>query len=744
MTGIRNQIGRPLASRTTRESAGPDQEPAFGEADLSNCEREQIHLAGSIQPHGTLLVVQESSGLIRQASANARGFLHIDRDPVGVSLNRIEGNLPERLAPILTETLNEIPAAFQCSVGRPAVELDGLVHRLASGDLIVELEPASKPPPRDLAQSIEKGLQTIVTSTSVRALCDDACRLFHELTGYDRVMTYLFDDDGHGEVIAERRKPELESFLGNRYPASDIPQIARRLYERNRVRVLVDVDYTPVPIEPRVSPSTGQDLDMSYSYLRSMSPIHIQYLKNMGVSATLVLSIVVSGRLWGLIACHHYKPRHVSYLLRATSEILTETMATRIAALESFAQSQADLSVKRVEQRLVDAVSREGDWRASFIDSANSLLQPVNASGVALLYEGQVLTAGEVPGTADLREIGAWLDSRPQRTPLSTTSLGADEPIFAPLASSVSGLVAVRLSKSPSEYLMWFRPERVRTVTWGGNPFKPVEFGDDPKDLSPRRSFSKWHQLVEGTSEPWSVAELTAAREIGVMIADVLVQFRSVRLLIAQHQLSLAKRQAEHSDQPLIITDPDGAILLANDAVNHLIPPLQQESSSIHDLLSLVCEPAGAPERLEALLAQRTPWRGEIVVNLERDGFKLLLIRGDPVVSADDRALGFLFLFSDLTDRKAAEAARNQLQQGIVARHRLMVRRYDSPADLAYRDLIEKIVDNAQVAALEIGDGVDIDGMPQALEGVRTSATRSAELLEHLIWHATHRDRRPS
>ena len=213
-------------------------------------------------------------------------------------------------------------------------------------------------------------------------------------------MVYRFDDEGHGEVFAERREPQLEPFLGNRYPASDIPQIARRLYERNRVRVLVDVDYAQVPLRPRLSPLTGRDLDMSLCFLRSMSPIHIQYLKNMGVGATLVASLMVGGRLWGLVSCHHYAPRCVHYEMRAVGELLAEAVATRIAALESFAQAQAELSVRRLEQRMMEAISRDGDWRSAAVRHARSPCCSRWAQAAPrCCSRARSLTAGEVPGT---------------------------------------------------------------------------------------------------------------------------------------------------------------------------------------------------------------------------------------------------------------------------------------------------------------------------------------------------------
>jgi len=408
--------------------------PAFGEADLSNCEREQIHLAGSIQPHGALLVVRESDCSIIQASENAATFLGMPDDVIGQSLHDLDGNLAEIIVAQGVDALGDVPIVVRCQIGNPSRSFDGLIHRPPEGGLIIELEHAG--PPVDLAKDVEKALRTIVGSASLRILAEETAAIFKAFTDYDRVMVYRFDQAGHGEVFSERRRLDLEPFLGNWYPASDIPQIARRLYERNRVRVLVDVDYQGVPIVPRYSPLSGRDLDMSMCFLRSMSPIHIQYLQNMGVGATLVVSLMVGGKLWGLIACHHYSPRFVHFETRAVCEILAEGIGTRIAALEGFAQVQAELSVRRLEQRLIEAISRDGDWRGALFDSAPTLLQPLNASGAALLFDNQMLVAGDVPGTQDLRQIAAWLERQPDgESVIATATLGMDEPDLADLAA---------------------------------------------------------------------------------------------------------------------------------------------------------------------------------------------------------------------------------------------------------------------------------------------------------------------
>lgn len=716
-------------------ATGSSHAPAFGQADLSNCEREQIQLAGSIQPHGALLVVRESDRVVIQASANAPAFLNLQDGVLGRTLDALAGNLAERVRPRLNGPPHAIPVAVRCRAGSPIAEFDGLLHRPPDGGLIIELERAG--PSVDPSKELESALQAITASASLRELCDETAKIFKDLTGYDRVMVYRFDDEGHGEVFSERREPRLEPYLGNRYPASDVPQIARRLYERNRVRVLVDVEYAPVPLAPRLSPITGEDLDMSLCFLRSMSPIHVQYLKNMGVAATLVSSLMVGGRLWGLIACHHYVPRFVHYEIRAMCELLAETIATRVAALESFAQARAELYVRRLEQRMAEAISREGDWRNALFDRSQPLLQPLDASGAALLLEDQVLSTGEVPGTQHLRALGTWLDGKPRGSVFATASLGSEKPDFAHLTATASGLLAAPVSNSTGEYLIWFRPERVRTVTWGGNPFKPVVTGDDPADLSPRRSFAQWHQLVEGTSEPWSPADLTAARMIGDTVADVMLQFRSVQLLIVRDQLEHVSRQVRRSEQPVMITDPGGRILLTNEAFQRLLRAVHPHLQSVEDLPPLFSNPADVRRNLRDVLAHRRTWRGEVLLETDLGQPKPLLVRADPVFSSPERVLGFVLLFTDLTHRKAAEGARRRFQEGLIEPHRITNVRLDSTADLLYRNLLSSVVGNAQLAALEITDGVDLALMPELLESVRTSVSRTAELLEHLISHAT-------
>jgi PAS domain-containing protein len=486
-------------------------------------------------------------------------------------------------------------------------------------------------------------------------------------------------------------------------------------------------------LHPRLSPITGDDLDMSLCSLRSMSPIHIQYLKNMGVAATLVVSLVVGGKLWGLVACHHYAPRFVAYDVRSVCELLAEAMATRIAALESFLQSQAELSVRRLEQRMIDTISSEGDWRGALFDNSMSLLQPVGASGAALLCDGQILTTGEVPGTHELRELSRWLDSRPAAPIIARSSLGLDEPQFAPLTQVASGLMAAPLSNTPGEYLIWFRPERIRTITWGGNPFKPVVIGDDPRDLSPRRSFSQWHQLMEGAAEPWTAADIAAARLIGSTVADVVLQFRSVQMLILKDQLDSVRKQVLVCDQPVVIADAGGRILLVNEAFERLMPGGHPHLQRLDDLAPLFMDSNEVRRRLDGLFTNAQTWRGEVKLQASRTENRAFVVRADPVYGAPGHVRGFVVLLTDNTEQKAAAAARRRFQEGIAERHRSDSNRLGIATDLAYHTLMSTVVENAQLAALEITDRADLEQMPQMLESVRASVARTAEVLEQLF-----------
>ena len=716
--------------------------PSFGQADLTNCERELIHLAGSVQPHGVLLVLREPELVVVQASANVFALLGIPLDrlldrplailggDVEAAVRQLAGTLPLDEAVPLQCRMSNSPA--------PGGELEGSVHRLPGGGLIVELEPLVPPEgARDtvsageveqtsLLEGVAAAVQRISNASNIGALADSVVKCVRDLTGYDRVMVYKFDPDGHGKIIAEARDPRLDSLLGHHYPATDIPQRARELYIRNRVRVLVDASYVPSPLVPALLPLTGQELDMSLCALRSMSPLHTQYLRNMGVTATLVVSLVREGKLWGLIAAHHYSPRNLRFAVRAASALLAEVISTRIAAIENYAHAQVAILVRRLEQRLIEATSTEGDWRLALFRNPRTLLHPLEASGVALFHGDEIQTAGEVPSTPELRALLQWVDGQRPEPLFSCTSVERDQPALSSLTPVASGVLAVKLSASRPDYQMWFRKEQLLTVTWAGDPTKPV-VGNDPLTLSPRRSFAAWSEIVRGTGLPWTGAELALAQAIGSALVDIIVQVNAVRLLIAEHQLMQTRTTVHSSNEPVMITDARGVVLLSNEAFNRLVGTAAKDLRSLDDLPALFTQPAFVRQTLEALTGTHQPWRGELALARPGGTPWPVSLRAEAVPGRDGAFLGFILIVLDLSDAKRAEAARQHLEQslalGVGGPHDVEARPSRDPDAV-----MAAILANASLAAMDIADGPIGPTVAPLLEELESSTERAATL----------------
>jgi len=701
-----------------------------------------IHLAGSIQPHGVLLVLTEPSLAIAQVSANTEAALGFpEAELLGASIEILGEDFAAALRTLVATMPLESPQPLRLPLrtrtGMSAATV--LVHRPPVGGLIVELEDVVPGGIRrrtpDLASRLTRTVTQLSSAHSLTALAELVVREMRDLIGYDRVMVYRFDADGHGAIIAEAKEKSLEPFLHRHYPASDIPQRARELYLRNKVRLLVDVQYTAIPIEPRMSPATGEDLDLSMSVLRSISPMHLQYLQNMGVRGTLVASLVHEGKLWGLISCHHMSPRYQAYDMRAACELIAEVVSTRISALEHFAEAQAEVLVRRLEHRLIEATSTDGDWRRALFDTPRQLLQPVGATGAALLFDGEVQTTGDVPSTPDLRALFAFLDAQGTDPVFSCASIAKLRPALAAITPVAAGVLAVRFGAGRGEYLVWFRKEQLQDVTWGGDPHKPVLF-EEGMELSPRRSFAAWHQIVRDTAIPWTQREAAIAKAIGNSLGDIVLQIRSVRVLIAESQLNRMRSAIMGAPDPVIIADEDGNILLTNDALARLLQGPFRSPETIEDLAGCFETPSRVLELFERLHTERTPWRGELRLTRPSGGPSIpVALRADPIPQVNGGLFGFIVILNDLTARQAADVARDRLQRAVYAAQRPSnAEDLDllGPMTPAVQGLVAAIWANAGVAVSEISDASDIVAVAPLLQEVE-AATRHAARLSALL-----------
>jgi light-regulated signal transduction histidine kinase (bacteriophytochrome) len=725
-------------------------EPAFGQADLSNCDRELIQYPGSIQPHGVLLVMDAAQPVILQASANAGAMLGVSAvDLVGQPTEILGEELATQIQRRLWGGIGVAPNPFRVFAETNGVRrgFEAMVHRNPDDAVILELEPADVPEAAALARETPHRLADAVArldaAPTLEALADTVVACFRDLAGYDRVMFYRFDPDGHGEVVAEAKEEHLEPYLGLHYPESDIPQRARELYLRNRVRVLVDVNYAPVPLVPRLFPPTGEELDMSMSWLRSMSPLHLQYLKNMGVTATLVASLVREGRLWGLIACHHYSPKRVPYAVRAACDLLAEIVSTRIAVLENFTQVRTAALVRRLEGRLIEATSTHGDWRSALLEDPRDLLRMTSASGAVLACDGELLTAGDVPSTAEVRALLDWVATQPAEGGVfASASVVRDAPELESLAATASGVLAVELSRPDREYLLWLRGEQLREVRWAGNPHKPVLPGNDPRELSPRRSFAVWTELVQGTARPWSPADMGTAQAVGASLRDVALQVRSMSYLITEDRLARQRRALQASGDGVLIADGVGRIRFVNEAFSRLFRRPHAHLADLGDLPPLFREPAAARSMVRTVMEDRRSWRGELPLDAGAGLSVPLAVRADVIPRLDGSgALGYIVLITNMSERREADAALDRVQRAILDVQRPLVQPEVRAGDAAeFQELIHAVLASASLAVMEVAEETDGPAVVPTLDGLEASTKRAADLALQMIAYAAERE----
>ena len=484
------------------------------EPDLRGCADEPIRIPGSIQPHGALLAVTEPDLAVVVASANAEDLL--GRDPTGVDLANLFGQeVADQLRSTDLAVLNPLRV---CLRDRP---LDLVAHR-ADGLLVVELEPLEEAHEADPVwhRRLPLVLQRLQAAATLDELAVALADEVRALTGFDRVMVYRFDPHWNGEVIAEDARADLEPFLGLRFPASDIPPQARALYVANWLRLIPTSRYEPVPLVP--DHVDGRPLDLSGAGLRSVSPVHLEYLQNMGVASSMSVSLVDEGRLWGLIACHHYAgPHRPSYTDRATAEFVGRTASILLGSKTEAGSTQRMLDVAAQRSRLVEAVAQSPrNPLEAVVGQDVSLLDLFPCGGAAVRLGGRLQVLGETPEPARVADIARTLlhAGTPVTDAILTVVPDADDVVAA-----ASGVLVVPLGGGRGgDFLAWFRPETLRDVHWGGDPRSPklVEGECGPR-LSPRRSFARWTETVRATSAPWQPHEVAAAEQLAAHLSEV-------------------------------------------------------------------------------------------------------------------------------------------------------------------------------------------------------------------------------
>jgi light-regulated signal transduction histidine kinase (bacteriophytochrome) len=515
--------------------------------DLTACEREPIHIPGSIQPHGFLLAIQPADQVVTHASANTAPLFGLGAAAVlGRSLRQ---SLPAVAAELGTdlgkpdfEDGTRYLRAVKLATSAGVKTFDAVVSQ-SGGQVVLEFEEI----PDNVIASLDAlypTLRRFVDQLRTTATIDDLCRVAAEdirrLTGFDRVLVYRFDEQWNGTVIAENRNDVLPSYLDLRFPASDIPAQARELYRRNRLRIIPDATYVPIPIESH----DPAPLDLSDSVLRSVSPVHLQYMRNMGTLASMSISILREGRLWGLISCHNKGPRRVPLQVRNACDFLTQIFSLQLEARENTVLAENRIRLRSVQARLLAHMAAEEFFIDGLVKHPSELMRLAGAEGAAIVSGDHCWRMGDTPSEHDVRALFTWLSQHHEEDVFATDSLAEHLPQAAAYADKASGLLSISISKRHAGYVLWFRPEVVQTVKWGGDPTKPVQEVAGVQKLHPRLSFEIWKETVRGRSLPWDASEIEAVKELRNSVVGIVLR-RAEELAELTSELQRSNKELE-------------------------------------------------------------------------------------------------------------------------------------------------------------------------------------------------------
>lgn len=506
--------------------------------DALACERLPVHIPGAIQPHGALIAMDAQLQEVRQVSANVESIL-------GVAVEDALATTPERLFTRrwLDQIRTQLDSPDRYGALIVSLRIRGRARRFRllpyrSGSRVVaELEPISGHPERWLFGALADWQTELSGHTTRDGLLQALAALVRDLTGYDRVMVYQFDEDWNGSVVAESRTDGADSYLNHHFPASDIPAQVRGLYSLKRVRDIPDAAAEAVPLVPASDPVDDSPLDLSLGILRAVAPIHVSYLANMGVVASMSIALHLDRRLWGLLACHAPSPKILSPALRDALRAMVQTACFQLELIQ--AREEAALI-----QRANDSRDLLADQRGEFSDPQEILarhgpawLEVFRAGSAVLLNGDRVATVGNVPDAESIDAIVDWLGKHHSgESAWSSRELGRTELAACCEPARAAGMLAVRLPirNLRHAWLLLFRPEKAETRVWAGNPEKAVD--RESGRLSPRQSFESWKETVRGKSTLWIPVELRAAADLASDLA----------VLIAAGEIGRLNQRLEH------------------------------------------------------------------------------------------------------------------------------------------------------------------------------------------------------
>ncbi len=547
--------------------------------DLTNCDREEIQHIGAVQSVG-FLIAATADLIVAQVSVNAPEWFGRSVDELlGASLNTL-------LVPDAIHTLRNrlsmlngpdtVERAFGLPLFGDARRFDVAMHR-SDGKIILEGEPSESEGDTNAANLVRTLIARLQKKTGVPAFIKEAARHMRVLTGYDRVMVYRFHKDGSGEVVAEERQGDMQPFLGLRYPASDIPQQARALLLRNPLRIIADVTAAAVPVMPLHDPE-GRPLDLSLSVLRSHSLMHVEYLRNMGVGATMTVSIYREGRLWGLFSCHHRTPYHVGYERRTAAELYGQMVSLILDSRERAVEMEYETAARRVHERMMTLMATDVTAFQHPSTLAAMMGELIACDGVGVWIKGQATLSGQTPIEDEFLGLVQFLNRTTPGRVYETHHLGSVHEPARGYAKRTAGLMSIPVSQIPRDHIVFFRREVAQSVIWAGEPVK-VTIGEEGTRLGPRKSFNAWQEVVRGQSNPWSEPEIRVAESLRVTFLEVILRMAD---------MAEADRRSADERQALLVGELNHRVRNILGLIRGLISQSRSGTSSVTEFASVL------------------------------------------------------------------------------------------------------------------------------------------------------------
>jgi len=491
--------------------------------DSEFCGSLPLHHINQIQPYGYLLVLSRDNLEIIQASENVSDLFGKDvAEVIGLSLNDFIGKTESEVIrdKFLKPVEGKIPVNLTLNANNSNIEYIALIHAKPEY-LIVEIEKLSvKSSFTELYQSIKFIMSEINAADTITDICQRSVSSLKNLAGFDRVLMYQFDADWNGTVIAEDKEGNMEPYVGLKFPASDIPKQARALYLKNPFRLIPNREDKPVRIYPIINPLTNSFIDLTDCNLRSVAGVHLEYMQNMGIKASMSIRIICNGVLWGLISCHHKEPKYLSYEMCSVFELLSELISSKITSVLYQQQFQYKTSLWDKKRSVLEGIYSSNNFFTDLVNKDEELLALFESTGVAVVYNGKVHLHGVTPDIEEIKHLVFWLQHKNLTEVYAETNLSAAFELASGYVANASGLLTIPMGNKNEDFLLFFRSEVQTTVSWGGDPGKAISFEADGKKYHPRNSFSIWQETVKETSLPWSGELIEVAESIRTFIFE--------------------------------------------------------------------------------------------------------------------------------------------------------------------------------------------------------------------------------